>query len=76
MDVQNPKFAVAYVAEAVNDSDRSRHPCSGACADDLIVECEFGLAFENVEGIDVVRVRVWSYAESRAEAAVDDLELG
>ena len=58
MDVENPKLAVARVAEAVNGSDWNRHPRSGARTDDLIVECKFGLALENVEGIDVVRVRV------------------
>jgi hypothetical protein len=76
MDVENPKLAVARVPEAVNCSDRCGHPCSGTRVDDFIAECEFGFAFQNIEGIDVVSVGVWINAETRAEAGIDYLELG
>jgi hypothetical protein len=76
MDVENPKLAVAGVPKAVNRSDRCGHPHSGASMDDLIAECELGLAFENIERIDVVFVAVWVKAESRAEASINYLELG
>jgi hypothetical protein len=53
-DVENPKLAVARVPKAVNYSDRCGNPCSSASTDDLVAERELGLAFEDIEGIDVV----------------------
>jgi hypothetical protein len=69
VDVENPKLAVARVPKAVNYSDRYGHPRSGASSDDLIAERELGLAFENIEGIDVVSVGVWVNAESGPKRA-------
>ena len=76
MDVDNPKLAITRVPKAVEHSDRYRHPCPRARADNLIAEREFGLPLEDIKRIHVVRVRMRVHAESRAEALIDCLEFG
>jgi hypothetical protein len=75
MDVENPKLAVTRVPKAVKDSGRYRHPRSRRRADDLIAERELSLSSEDIKGIHMVPVDVWVHAESRAEAAIDYLNL-
>jgi hypothetical protein len=76
MDVENPKLAITRVPKAVEHSDRYRHPCSGARADYLIAEREFGLALQDIKRIHMVRVRMRIHAESRTEADIYCLEFG
>ena len=75
MDVEYPKLTVADVPEAVPHPDRYRDPRSGASMDDLIAQRELGLAFENIERVDVVPMAVGFDAESRSETPIDYLEL-
>jgi hypothetical protein len=75
MDVENPKLAVARVPEAVTHSYRYGDPRSSAGPDDILSKGELSLAFEHIEGIDVVPMCVCLHAESRPEAGIDYLEL-
>lgn len=77
MDVQHHEIAVAGDAEAVLDADGRGNPCPGTGVHDSAVDRELGLALEDVERIDVVSVAVEVDArEVRAEAELEDLELG
>jgi hypothetical protein len=75
MHVENPKLAVAHVPEAVKYPNGDRHPRSDTSTDDLIAKRELGLAFENIERVDVISVAMRVNAESRPKAAIDHLEL-
>ena len=77
MDVQHAELALADVPEAVHDADGSGDVRARAGPDDLVADGELGLAFEDVERVDVIRVAVGRDAlELRPEAELDRLELG
>jgi hypothetical protein len=76
VNVQDPEVALAYVPEAVDRADGHSDPSPGRRADDVVAECEFGFAFKDVEGIDVVVVRVRLHGEAWTEPRIDGLELG
>ena len=77
MDVQHSKVAVADIAEAVSDADRSGDICAWSHTHDLVAHEELGLTLEHVERIDVVGVAVQVDAfEVGPEAKLDGLELG
>jgi len=74
--IQHHEVAVTRDAEAVLDAYRSRDPRPRAGVHDGAVDREFGLALEDIERVDVVRVAVKVDArEIRAEAELEDLEL-
>ena len=76
VEVQHSKVAVADIAEAVGDADRSRDIGAWSHAHDLVADEELGLTREHVERVDVVGVAVQVDAfEVRPEAKLDGLEL-
>ncbi len=76
MNVQDPELTVADVPEAVDRANGHCDPSPGSRADDLVAEGEFGFAFKDVEGIDVVVVLVRLHGEAWTEPRIDGLELG
>ena len=77
MDVQHPELAGAGVPEPVDDADRGCDVGARAGAHDLAPDGELGLAFEDVERVDLVDVAVRLDAlEVGPEAELDHLELG
>ncbi len=56
MDVQHPQFAVADVAKAVGDAKGCSNVGARPSAHDLVADHELRLAFDHVEGINLVRM--------------------
>ena len=76
MDVQHAEVTRTAVPKAVHDSDRRGDVGAGTGLDDLAADDELGLAFEHVEGVDVVGVAVRRNAlEVGTEGELDHLEL-
>src|SRR5581483_8989787 len=77
VDVQHHEIAFAGDTEAVLDTDRGGDERAGPGTHDLVLDRELGLAFEDVERVDVVRVGVQVDAlELGREAELEDLEVG
>jgi hypothetical protein len=73
--VDDAQVLVRNVSESVDDSDRHGDPAARANTNLLVSQRELGLAFEDVEGIDVVPVSMGPNSEAWTETGVDRLEL-